>query len=209
MKTIDAANAPFRAWSNHFGGGSLNRRDLIAGMGVVAGTGFSAAKAQKPAKLPTIGFIGADTRSGWRSWTEAFVQRMNELGWIEGKTVQVKYEWANGNGDRELEIANEFVKQKVDVLVTVGGASAKQATSDIPIVFAISSDPLGTGLITGLARPGGNITGLSIQSTDLAGKRLELLRELLPAARITNKSNVVGCSTGSSAGFVPCKILST
>jgi len=111
------------------------------------------------------------------------LQRLHELGWIEGRTVAIEYRWAEGRGEREAEIAAEFVRLKVDVILTVGGAAAKQATSVIPIVFAISSDPLGTGLIASLARPGGNITGLSIQTTDLAGKRLELLREVIPGIR--------------------------
>jgi putative ABC transport system substrate-binding protein len=108
---------------------------------------------------------------------------LRELGWVEGRTVTVEYRWADGRGEREAAIASEFARLNVDVILTVGGTAAKQATSDIPIVFAISSDPVGSGVVASLARPGGNITGLSLQSTDLAGKRLELLREVLPALR--------------------------
>ena len=137
------------------------------------------------AKLPTIGFLGAGTPSAWSHWTAAFVQRLRELGWIEGRTVAIEYRWAEGRSERFAEIAAEFVRLKVDVIVTVGSAvaAAKQATSTIPIVFAMAVDPVGTGMVATLARPGGNVTGLSIQSTELAGKRLELLREVLPGLR--------------------------
>ena len=115
----------------------------------------------------------------------AFVQRLRELGWIEGRTIAIEYRWAEGHGERFAEIAAEFVRLKVDVIVTSGGAvlAAKQATSLIPIVFAVATDPVGGGLVASLARPGGNVTGLSSQSTDLAGKRLELLREVVPSLR--------------------------
>ena len=117
-------------------------------------------------------------------WVAAFVQRLRELGWIEGRTVAIEYRWAEGRIERYAEIAAEFVRLKVDVIVTVGIAvsAAKQATSVIPIVFA-AADPLGTGLVASLARPGGNVTGLSLQFTDLVGKRIELLREVVPGLR--------------------------
>jgi putative ABC transport system substrate-binding protein len=114
------------------------------------------------------------------------VQRLRELGWIEGRTVAVEVRWAEGRNERFAEIAAEFVRLKVDVIVTAGTAAvvtAKQATSVIPIVFAVAGDPVGTGLVASLARPGGNVTGLSNQSADLAGKRLELLREVVPSLR--------------------------
>ena len=133
-----------------------------------------AARAQQAGKLPTIGFLGSSSASGWSPWTAAFVQRLNELGWVEGRTVAIEYRWADGRSERFAEIAAEFVRLKVDVIVTSGLAvhAAKQVTSVIPIVFAVASDPVGTGLITSLARPGGNVTGLSQQSRELAGKRL-------------------------------------
>jgi putative ABC transport system substrate-binding protein len=150
------------------------------------------ARAQQSTKLPTIGFMGAGTQSGWSQWTAAFLQRLHELGWIEGRTVAIEYRWADGSSERDAANAAEFVRLKVDVIVTVGGTIAKQATSDIPIVFAIG-DPLGQNLVASLARPGGNITGLSLQSTDLVGKRLELLREVMPSLRrlavLTNLGN--------------------
>ena len=162
----------------------MNRRELIAGL---AGAAWwpTAARAQQPAKLPTIGFLGASTPAGWSQWVPAFERRLRELGWIEGRTVAIEYRWAEGRSERYAEIAAEFVRLKVDVIVTVGSAvsAAKQATSVIPIVFAVAVDPLGSGMVAGLARPGGNVTGLSVQSADLADKRLEILHELVPNVR--------------------------
>jgi putative ABC transport system substrate-binding protein len=161
----------------------MRRRDFLGVLGGAATAWPLIARAQQPAKPPTIGFMGAGTPSSWGPWTAAFVQRMAELGWIEGKTVAIEYRWAEGSGERYAEIAAELVRLKVDVLVAVGGDAAKQATSTIPIVVALMADPVGTGLVSNLARPGGNVTGMSIQSTDLAGKRIELLREVVPGVR--------------------------
>ena len=119
-------------------------------------------------------------------WTAAFVQRLRELGWVEDRTIAIQYRWAEGRTERLAEIAAEFVRLKVDVIVTNSAApvvAAKQATSVIPIIIASAADPVGTGLVASLARPGGNVTGLSVQMTDLAGKRLELLREVVPGLR--------------------------
>jgi hypothetical protein len=136
-------------------------------------------------KLPTVGFLGASAPAAWGHWTPAFVQRLRELGWIEGLTLAIEYRWAEGRSERYTEIAAEFVRLKVDVIVTVASAvvAAKQVTSVIPIVFAVAVDPLATDLVASLARPGGNVTGLSIQSTELVGKRFELLPEVLPGLR--------------------------
>jgi putative ABC transport system substrate-binding protein len=163
----------------------VKRRDFIALIGGSAAAWPLAAGAQQSGKLPTIGFLGAATPSAWSQWTAAFVQRLRELGWVDGRTVTIEYRWAEGRSDRYGEIAAEFVRLKVDVIVTVGSAvvAAKQVTSVIPIVFAVAVDPLGSGLVASLAPPGGNVTGLSIQSPDLAAKRLQLLRELLPGLR--------------------------
>ena len=163
----------------------MRRREFITLLGGAAAWPL-AARAQQPGKLPTIGFLGSSTPSAWSQWVAAFVQRLRELGWIEGRTVAIEYRWAEGRSERFAEIAAEFVRLKVDVIVTSGTAAvlaAKQATSVIPIVFAVAGDPVGTGLVASLARPGGNVTGLSIQATDLAGKRLELLREVVPGLR--------------------------
>ena len=170
----------------------MKRREFISLLGGAAAWPL-AARAQQPGKLPTIGFLGASTTSAWSHWSAAFVQRLRELGWIEGRTVAIEYRWAEGRGERYSEIAAEFVQLKVDVILTVGGAvpASKQATSVIPIVFAIAVDPVGTGLVASLARPGGNVTGLSMQAADLAGKRLEFLREVLPGlSRLAIMANV-------------------
>src|SRR5262245_57867924 len=143
------------------------------------------AGAQQAGKLPTIGFLGTTTPSAWSQWVAALVQRLRDFGWIEGRTIAVEYRWAEGRDERFVEIAAEFVQLKVDVIVTSGTAllAVKQATSVIPIVFAVANDPVGSGFVASLSRPGGNITGLSLQSTDLAGKRLELFREVVPDLR--------------------------
>src|SRR5712675_819778 len=165
---------------------NVRRREFMTLLGGVAATWPLVARAQQPGKLPTIGFLGASTSSNWSHWTAALVQRLRELGWIEGRTIVVEYRWAEGRIERSAEIATEFVRLKVDIIVTSGNANViavKQATSSIPIVFAAAGDPVGSGLVASLARPGGNVAGLSLQQTDLAGKRLELLREMIPGLR--------------------------
>jgi putative tryptophan/tyrosine transport system substrate-binding protein len=163
----------------------MKRREFITLLGGAAAAWPFAARAQQAGKLPTIGYLGTAVPLAWSPWTAAFVQRLRELDWIEGRTVAIEYRWAEGRVERYGEIAAEFVRLKVDVIVTVGtaAAAAKQATSVIPIVFAVAADPVGSGLVASLARPGGNVTGLSNQQVDIAGKRLELLREVLPDFR--------------------------
>jgi putative ABC transport system substrate-binding protein len=131
----------------------------------------------------------------------AFVQRLRELGWVEGRTVTIEYRWAAGRRERFAEIAAEFVRLKVDLIFAVGSEAtlaAKEATSDIPIVFPVAGDPVGTGMVAGLARPGGNVTGLSNQAADLAAKRLGLLREVLPDLRRV----AIMANYGSSASIL-------
>jgi putative tryptophan/tyrosine transport system substrate-binding protein len=138
---------------------------------------------QQLGKLPTIGFLGANTASSQRQSTDPFVRRLRELGWIDGSTVAIEYRWAEGRFERAPALAAELIQLKVDVLVTHATPNviaAKQATSVIPIVFAAVGDPVGTGLVESLSRPGGNVTGLSMQSSDLGGKRLQLMREVIP-----------------------------
>jgi len=163
-------------------GEAMTRREFIAFVGGTAAAWPLPARAQQANKLPIIGILGASSPSGWSRWLDTFQRRLRELGWIEGRTMAVEYRWAEGRSERYAEIAAEFVRLKVDVIVTVGGAvlAAKQATSTIPIVFAIAVDPLGSGLVASLTQPGANVTGLSVQSTDVVGKRLDILRELLP-----------------------------
>ena len=164
----------------------IRRRKFLATLGGAAAAWPLAARAQQAAKLPTIGFLGAATPSAWSQRVAAFVQRLRELGWTEGRTVVVEYRWAEGRSERFLEIAAEFAQLKVDVIVAAGTPAilaARQATSVVPIVFVGAGDPVGTGLVASLPRPGGNVTGLSAQTTDTVGKRLELLRELMPGIR--------------------------
>jgi putative ABC transport system substrate-binding protein len=160
----------------------MRRREFITLLGGAAAAWPLAARAQRARKLPTIGFLGASTPSAWSQWTAAFVQRLRELGWTEGRTVAIEYRWAEGRSERYADIAAEFVRLNVDVIVTVGSAVAatKQVTSTIPIVFAIAVDPVGSGMVASLVRPSGNATGISVQSTEIAGKRHEILREALP-----------------------------
>jgi len=164
----------------------MRRREFITLLGGAAAAWPFVAPAQQMGKLPTIGFLGASTSAAASQWTAAFVQRLRELGWIEGRTVAIQYRWAEGRAERFAEIAAEFIKLKVDVVATYGTpgtAAAKQATSTIPIVFASVGDPVGAGVVASLARPGGNVTGLSNQTADLVGKRLDLLREVVPGLR--------------------------
>ncbi len=162
----------------------LKRREFIALLAGAAAAWPRAARAQQPGKLPTIGFLGSSA-SSWSPWTAAFAGRLRELGWNEGRTIAIEYRWNEGRPERIAEIAAEFVRLKVDAIVTnaIAVLTLKQATSVIPIVFALGPDPVGGGLVTNLARPGGNVTGLSDQSADLVGKRLELLREVVPRLR--------------------------
>jgi putative ABC transport system substrate-binding protein len=173
----------------------MKRRAFIAILGGVTAWPLTARAQQPPAKLPTIGFLGAATPAVANQWVAAFERRLQELGWIQGRTVAIEYRWAEGQGDRYSEIAAEFVRLKVDVIVTWAAAptlAAKQATVLIPIVFAGQTDPVGAGVVPSLARPGGNVTGLSLQQTDTTDKRLEILREAVPhLRRLAVVANVV------------------
>jgi putative ABC transport system substrate-binding protein len=162
----------------------VKRRTFITLLGGAAAWPL-AARAQQ-AKLPTVGLLLTATPSTTAVRTAAFVQRLRELGWIENRTVTIEYRWAEGRSERFSEIAAEFVRLKVDIIVTSGTLqtlAAKQATAAIPIVFVTAADPVGGGLVASLARPGGNVTGLSLQSPDIAGKRLAILREVVPHLR--------------------------
>ncbi len=162
----------------------MKRREFISLLGGAVAAWPLETTAQQPAKLPTIGFLGADA-SAFSAWTTAFVRHLRELGWVENRNVAIEYRWSEGRTERYAEIAAEFVRLKVDVIVTVGSAvpTVRQVTSTIPIVFAVAIDPVGSGLVESLAKPGGNVTGLSLQAANLAGKRIELLREIVPQLR--------------------------
>jgi putative ABC transport system substrate-binding protein len=159
----------------------MKRREFIRLFGTIAVAWPLSARAQQATPQPTIGFLGTD-QSIWSPWTAAFVERLRELGWIEGHTVSIKYRWTEGRLEHVADIAVEFVRLKVDVIVSYGTAvpEIKRIISTIPIVFPIAMDPVSAGLVASLAQPGGNVTGLSIEQSDVAGKRLELLREVVP-----------------------------
>jgi ABC-type uncharacterized transport system substrate-binding protein len=164
----------------------VKRREFITLLGGATVAWPLAARAQQTGKLPTIGYLGATTRSAESQRVDALVERLREFGWIENRNLTVEYRYAEGRSERYAEVAAEFVRLNVDVIVTYGTpavAATKQATLAIPIVFAVAGDPVSSGLVASLARPGGNVTGLSLQKTDIADKRLELLREVVPSLR--------------------------
>ena len=162
----------------------MRRRDFLTGI-VVSSTVPLTARAQQPGRLPTIGFLGASP-SVESDRVAAFVQRLRELAWIDGRNLVIEYRWAEGRNERYAEAAAELVRLKVDIIVTVATPAtlaAKRATTVIPIVFGAASDPIRTGLVESLARPGGNVTGLSNQISDTGGKKLEFMREIVPSLR--------------------------
>jgi putative ABC transport system substrate-binding protein len=160
----------------------MKRREFMTLIGGAAASLPIAARAQQADKLPTIGILGS-TPAAWNHWLGAFVLRLRELGWVENRTVMIDYRWTEGRSERYAEFGAEFARRKIDVIVPLGTPAiiaAKGATSVIPIVFPLSSDPVGEGLVASLAHPGGNITGMSNQQPDLAGKRLGILRDIVP-----------------------------
>jgi len=164
-----------------------------------AAAAWPLAAAGQPAKLPVVGFLVAGTQGSHGAWVAAFTKRMSELGWSDGRNVTIDYRWAAGDNQRMEEFAAEFVQRKVDVIVSSanGVNIARRATSSIPIVFAAFSDPVASGLAESLARPGGNVTGLTVQPSDLASKRVGLLREIIPNLRqLSALTNV------ASSGFL-------
>jgi putative ABC transport system substrate-binding protein len=163
----------------------IGRRAIMSLLGGAA-TWPIVSHAQQTTKRPIIGYLGIATLAAENKRVAAFSRRLHELGWIEGSTATIEFRWAEGRTERAAEIAAEFVRLKVDIVVTAGNAQVlalQKATSIIPIVFAAAGDPLGGGLVASLARPGGNVTGLSLIQTDLASKRLEILREIIPGLR--------------------------
>jgi putative ABC transport system substrate-binding protein len=187
----------------------MKRRKFMLLMGGVAVVSTSAAYGQQLAKPPVVGFLVAGTQASHGAWVEAFAQRLSELGWTDGRNVKIEYRWAAGDVRQTTEYATEFVRQKVDVIVTsaYGVVAAKQATSTIPIVFAAYGDAVAGGIVESLARPGGNVTGLSTQPGQLSSKRLELLKEIIPNVRrlaalvnskVTSTEEVFGIRTASA-----------
>ena len=178
---------------------TIGRRELLAALDGAAAAWPLAARAQQSGTMRRIGFLGPLSEQTQLQWTTAFVRGLRDHGWIEGTTVSIDYRWAEGRSDRFADLAAELVQQKVSVIVTAGTEptlAVKQATASIPIVFAAAGDPVGTGLVQSLALPGGNVTGLSNQSADINGKRIGLLRELLPNLRklalMANVSSPIG-----------------
>ena len=172
----------------------MRRRNFIALLGGAAATWPLAARAQQAGRLPTIGYLGSGALATDSQRMAAFVQRLRELGWIEGRTVVIDYRWAEGRSERVADIAAEFVQDKVDLIFATGteaALAAKKATALIPIVFPVAGDPLGSGMVASLAHPGGNVTGLSNLAADLAAKRLEILRDVFPGLnRLAIMANV-------------------
>jgi putative ABC transport system substrate-binding protein len=186
--------------------------------GAVALALSSAAHGQQTAKLPVIGFLVAGTQSSHGAWVEAFTRRLSELGWTDGRNVKIEYRWAAGDVRQTTEFAAELVRQKVDVIVTSasGVNAAKQATSTIPIVFAAYGDAVASGIAESLARPGGNVTGLSIQPAELSSKRLELLKDIIPNVRrlaamvnskVVSSEELIGIRTASAKLNIEANIL--
>jgi len=177
----------------------MRRREFITLFGGVAATWPLTAPAQRSSNLPTIGFLGAGTPLTYGPWVAVFAQRLRELGWIEDRTIAIEIRWAEGRTERYAEIAAEFAQLKLDAILTIGTPAtlaAKQATSAVPIIFMAVNDPVAFGMVANLARPGGNMTGLSNQQHEVAGKRVELLREVVPGLRrlaiLANTANASG-----------------
>ena len=163
----------------------MTRREFITLIGGAMAAWPLGARAQQPANLPTIGVLGSDS-AAWSHLVSALMQRLRELGYIENRTVAIEYRWTEGRNERYAAMAAELIGMKADIIVALGTpaiVAARKATAVIPIVFPIASDPVGDGLVASLARPGGNVTGLSNQQPELAGKRLEILREVIPGLR--------------------------
>ncbi len=170
----------------------MRRREFITLLGGLAVLCPLPVRAQQT-KIPVIGFLGTTTRTAWSKPVAAFERRLNELGWFPGRTITIDYQWTEGHNERALEIAKAFVERNIDIMVVGGNvvAAAKQATASIPIVFPVAVDPVGSGFVDNLGSPGGNVTGLSLQGPDAAGKRLDLLRTVLPKLqRVAIMANV-------------------
>ena len=163
-------------------GGRMRRRDFITLLGGAAAWPV-VAWAQQARHVPVVGYVAPTNPLTPSRATDAFLQRLRELGWIDGQTIAIESRWSAGRPERLDEIAAEFVRLKVDLIVTSSTNDSivmKQVAPQIPMVFAVSGDPVGFGLVASLARPGGNVTGLSLQSPNSAGKRIQLLREIVP-----------------------------
>lgn len=172
----------------------MRRRELIRLIGGAAAAWPLAVRAQ-PANAPVVGFLVPGSEASHGAWVAGFARRLAELGWTDGRNVTIECRWASGDNERMAEFAAEFVRRKVDVIVSSanGVNIASRATTSIPIVFAAFNDPVAAGLVQSLSRPGGNVTGLTVQPNDLASKRIDLLREIVPGMRrLFALANVAG-----------------
>ena len=162
----------------------MRRREFVTLLGGAAFAYPFATRARAADTMRRIAVLGP-TPAVWGAWVAGFAERLHELGWIEERTIAIEYRWAEGRAERVAEAAADFARQKPDAIVSYGGAvpALKQATTSIPIVFVIAVDPLGIGLVDNLSHPGGNVTGFSVQQSETAGKRLELLRDIVPGLR--------------------------
>jgi ABC-type uncharacterized transport system substrate-binding protein len=187
-------------------------------MGSVAVVFTSAAHSEKSEQLPIVGFLVAGTQASHGAWVAAFAQRLSELGWKDGRNIRIEYRWAAGDIRQTTEFVAQFVQQKVDVIVTsaFGVQAAKEATSTIPIVSAAYGDAVASGIVKSLARPGGNVTGLSIQPVELSSKRLELLKDIIPTVRrlaalvnthVVSAQEIVGIRTASARLNIDANVL--
>jgi len=161
----------------------MKRRDFIKLLGGAAAAWPLAARAQQPRRMPRIGVLLPGTATSFAPRVQAFLEGLRDLGYVEGRTAVIEWRWGEDRVDRVPELAAELVRLDVDVIVTGGTPAAKalkSATRTIPIVIAVVGDPVAAGLVESLARPGGNVTGFSIVATELSGKRLELLKEIVP-----------------------------
>ena len=161
----------------------MRRREFITLLGGGMASWPLAVGAQQTAKLPNLGFLTAGTPGAGSPGLPALLEGLRQLGWIEGKTIVIEYRYAQNCNDRLPELAAELVRLNVDVIAAAGtlaALAAKHATTTIPIVMTSAGDPIGNGLVASLARPGGNVTGFSLMMSDVSGKRLELLKELVP-----------------------------
>jgi putative tryptophan/tyrosine transport system substrate-binding protein len=173
----------------------------LAGLGLVAGCGVLPPKAQPAASVPRVGFLSASSPSANLARVEAFLMGLSDLGYVEGENVAIEYRYADGQLDRVSELAAELVRLKVEVILTAAPAptrAAKAATTTSPIVMAYDPDPIGNGFVASLARPGGNITGLSSLAPGISGKQLELLKQIVPGL-----ARVAVLGTSSPPAYAP------
>ena len=182
----------------------MRRRDFMTLTAGAAAAWPLVVRAQ-PAQSPVVGFLVPGSETSHGAWVAAFTKRLAELGWTDSRNVKMEYRWAAGDNQRMTEFAAEFVQRKVNVIVSSanGVNIASQATSSIPIVFAAYNDPVASGLVKSLSRPGSNVTGLTVQPNDLASKRVDLLREVVPnMRRLAALANVAGSGFALETGGV-------